>query len=68
MIMSEKEIKPTDRLRRMQRMYSEYAGVLAEDYDFFTQGQTPQPDAPTDPNKAARKSATQHERPAPKPS
>ena len=65
--MSEKEIKPTERVRRMQRMYSEHAGVLTEDYEFFTQPPAP-PDAPTAPNIADRKSAKQSGRPAPKPS
>ncbi len=65
--MSAKKIPPAViRLRRMRSMFAEHAGILAEDYEFFTQ--PPQPDAPTAPNKAARKSGTRHERPAPKPS
>ena len=61
----EKKIQPEERLQRMKTMFSEYAGILAEDYDYFTSPRPP--DAPKPPSKAPRKSAKAHEPPALKP-
>ena len=52
--MSKDEPTPEERLRRMQAMFSEDCGILAEDYAHFT-GISPQ-DAATPQNRAPRKS------------
>jgi hypothetical protein len=46
------------RLARMRDLFETKRAVLAEDYEHFTQPQSPAPipDAPTRPNKAARRS------------
>ena len=58
--MSKDEPTPEERLRRMQAMFSEDCGILAEDYAHFT-GISPQ-DAATAQSKVPRKSG---EPPAP---
>lgn len=52
--MSKDEPTPEERLRRMQAMFSEDCGILAEDYAHFT-GISPQ-DAATPQSKGPRKS------------
>jgi hypothetical protein len=54
------------RLERMRRSFNKDYSVLAEDYEFFTNGAFITKDASTSPSKARRKSATPSVRKSPR--
>lgn len=55
----EADLRPTDRLQRMRRMFAMEGGILEDDYRYFTRR-----DEPTPLSKVKRKSAARSARPA----
>jgi hypothetical protein len=53
------DLRPTDRLQRMRRMFAVEGGILAEDYRYFTRQ-----DEPTPRSKVKRKSVARSAPPA----
>jgi hypothetical protein len=58
----DKRMTPEQRLSRMRKFFEKTKGVLAEDYEYFTNIGASMLHAPTHQNKAARMSEEQFEK------